>query len=181
MDTSNLSPLNWFRKEESTDSYMNPVLTPGNHGLDLYGGPMSTAMEHVFDDPIRRSHERLTRGKGSQIATTLPKPDVDVTGDGTQYMVTVELPGVEDKDIQVELLETTRSASVAKEAGGRKKGKGYYRMERSYGSFRRILTLPADAEITGATACHKDGVLTITFPRKPVAPSNNRSIELTKR
>ena len=212
MDTSKLSPWNWFRKEENSEYSPNPVLSPGNpgldlyggpmstdmehvfdhmrkrrqslpgnNGLDLYGGPMSTAMEHVFDELIRRSHERLARGKGSQIETALLKPDLDVTGDGGQYMVAVELPGVEDKDIHVELLDDNSiSISGEKRREEEKKGQGYYRMERSYGSFRRILTLPADADISAIKASHKDGVLTISLPRKAADLSGSKRIELTK-
>ena len=44
--------------------------------------------------------------------------------------------------------------------------KGYYRMERSYGSFRRVLSLPEDVETDKITATHKDGVLSIEIPRK---------------
>ena len=61
---------------------------------------------------------------------------------------------------------------------GRKKG--YYRMERSYGSFRRVLSLPEDVETDKITATHKDGVLSIEIPRKEPEKPAARKIEVVK-
>ena len=58
--------------------------------------------------------------------------------------------------------------------------KGYYRMERSYGSFRRVLSLPEDVETDKITATHKDGVLSIEIPRKEPEKPAARKIEVVK-
>ena len=59
------------------------------------------------------------------------------------------------------------------------KEKDFYRIERSYGSFQRVLSLPEDVDQDGISAGFKDGVLTVTMPRKEVAGAEVKTIEIT--
>ena len=56
--------------------------------------------------------------------------------------------------------------------------KNYYRMERSYGAFQRVLSLPEDADQDGIEATFKKGVLTVTLPKKSIPKSGVRQIEV---
>ena len=58
------------------------------------------------------------------------------------------------------------------------KEKNYYRMERSYGAFQRVLSLPEDADQDGIEATFKKGVLTVTLPKKSIPKSGVRQIEV---
>jgi HSP20 family protein len=58
------------------------------------------------------------------------------------------------------------------------KGKNYYRMERSYGSFQRMLSLPEDADQNEVTATFMKGVLTVTMPRKALPKADVKQIEV---
>ncbi len=58
------------------------------------------------------------------------------------------------------------------------KDKNYYRMERSYGSFQRVLSLPEDADQEGVAATFKNDVLTVTMPRKAAPQAHVRQIEI---
>lgn len=114
------------------------------------------------------------------------RPSLDITGNEKQYQVTVELPGVKESDLQVEVdndmlrvYGEKRYEHEEKEGEG-DNGRGYYRMERSYGSFQRTLSLPEDVDAEGVTAVHKEGILTITLPRKEAIKQENRRIAITK-
>jgi HSP20 family protein len=63
--------------------------------------------------------------------------------------------------------------------GEKKEKKNYYRQERFYGSFQRTLSLPEDADQEGIKASFKQGVLTVTLPRKALPKPDTKKIEIT--
>lgn len=108
------------------------------------------------------------------------KPKLDLGVSDTQYTVTVELPGVDEKDIAVEVDRDTLTVSGEKkrETETGNDGKGAYRMERSYGSFHRSLVLPEDTNVDGIKAGFDKGVLTVMIPRSE--PRDTKKIEIAK-
>lgn len=95
---------------------------------------------------------------------------------------TVELPGVAQDQVNIEVRDNMLIVEGEKknETEDKDEKKGYYRMERSYGSFRRVLSLPEDVETDKITATHKDGVLSIEIPRKEPEKPAARKIEVVK-
>lgn len=183
METAKLNPWNWFRKEEGNDS-ITPALRPSRKSeMGVYGSPLFSAMENLMDSMFRDSMFRLAPFGGRAIGRSLEsvlKPSLDISTDEKEYRISVELPGVEEKDVHVELEDNSLRISGEKRHEEEDKSKGYYRVERSYGSFQRILTLPRDVDASAIKASHKQGVLTITLPRKALAPSENKRIEISK-
>ena len=108
-----------------------------------------------FFSPWRAFSGMAPRSADNAPDMLIPHMDLSVTD--TAYKATVELPGVAQDQV-----------------------KGYYRMERSYGSFRRVLSLPEDVETDKITATHKDGVLSIEIPRKEPEKPAARKIEVVK-
>lgn len=108
------------------------------------------------------------------------RPRLDMTGDDREYRVTVEVPGVCPDDISLEMRDGALLLRGEKKQETRGDDKGVYRMERSYGSFERILSLPEDASEDAITASHKDGVLTITIPRREKTEPETKKIAISK-
>ena len=109
-------------------------------------------------------------------------PQMDLTVSDKAYKATVELPGVPQDQVNIEVRDNMLIVEGEKkqETEDKDEKKGYYRMERSYGSFRRALSLPEDAEIDGIAATHRDGVLSIEIPRKKPEKPAARKIAVAK-
>ena len=96
-------------------------------------------------------------------------PAIDIRDDENAITVKAEVPGCRAEDVDISVQGNTLTISGEKKHEEEKKEKGYYYAERSYGSFRRDLTLPADVDSTKIDAACKDGVLTITLPKSEKA------------
>lgn len=94
------------------------------------------------------------------------------------YTIAVEVPGVDENDFQVEIANDTLIIRGEKKQEKEEKDKNYYRMERSYGSFQRVLSLPEDADQEGVSANFKNGVLKVSMPRKAAPQAHVRQIEI---
>jgi HSP20 family protein len=92
--------------------------------------------------------------------------------------VSVELPGVDENEIQIELVNDTLKIKGEKKQQKEEKERNYYRMERSYGSFQRTLSLPEDADQDDIKAVYKNGVMNITIPRKAASKTETKQIEI---
>jgi HSP20 family protein len=106
------------------------------------------------------------------------KPQVDIAATDREYVITAEVPGMEANDLQLELLDDTLLIRGEKRQEWEKKNAGVYRMERRYGAFERVLSLPDDADPDRMDAKLKQGVLTVTMPRKSGAKAASRMIEV---
>jgi HSP20 family protein len=103
-------------------------------------------------------------------------PRLDVTEDEKAFHVTAELPGMSDKDVAVSLTERTLSIRGEKKQEKETKEKNVHRSERSYGSFRRTIELPSDADAAKIEATFRDGVLKIELPKTKEAQAKVRQI-----
>lgn len=92
-------------------------------------------------------------------------PDIEVSENEKEIKVNAELPGLDEKDIDVSLTENTLTISGEKKEEKESNDKGYYMKERTYGSFRRSIPLYAEIEAENIDAHFKKGVLTITLPK----------------
>ena len=105
-------------------------------------------------------------------------PQLDIGESQKDYTITVEIPGVQEKDIDLTLIDSTLTIRGEKRDEHENQEKHYYRIERSYGSFQRILSLPTDADENTVKAKFRDGVLTITIAKDPQAKSPVRKIAI---
>jgi HSP20 family protein len=101
-------------------------------------------------------------------------PRVDVVEGDKEITVSAELPGIDEKEIDVSLSHGVLTISGEKQEKKEDKGKNYYRMERSYGSFRRSVPLPSEVDEDKAEATFKKGVLTITLPKTAEVQARKR-------
>lgn len=103
-------------------------------------------------------------------------PATDVVETDKEIEITAELPGLEDKDVQIDLSDNVLTIRGEKKAQREEKDKNYRMVERSYGSFYRSLELPAGVDAGAIKATITNGVLKVTVP-KP-APAQAKKIEV---
>lgn len=136
-------------------------------------------------DRMRREMDRLFQDGSNRLARFggargLPSydPDLDFRETPKEYVVRLDLPGIEKDKIDVKVKNGTLVVSGRRETEAEDEGEegGYYRMERSFGSFTRSFPLPADASSEGMTAEAKNGVLTVRIPRVPDKKSADHSV-----
>jgi len=109
---------------------------------------------------------------------TLPTPAVDITEDDAAYKVTAELPGMEEKDIEVALSDDLLTIKGEKTAETEEKDKNTYLSERCYGAFQRSFVVPEGVDSDKIKADFAKGVLTVTLPK--AAPAQKKTIEVKK-
>jgi HSP20 family protein len=103
-------------------------------------------------------------------------PSLDVTEDDKGFNVSVELPGMDEKDVAVSVRDRVLTIRGEKKEEKEKKEKDVYRSERAYGSFRRVMELPADVDAEKIEASFKKGVLTIALPKSKEAQAKVKQI-----
>ena len=103
-------------------------------------------------------------------------PHVDVSETDKEIKVSAELPGMDDKDIDVSLTRDALTIKGEKKEEKEDKGKDYYKMERSYGSFTRSIPLPVEVDTDKVQATFKKGVLEITLPKTAKAIQETKKI-----
>jgi HSP20 family protein len=152
---------------------------PATTGRSLLqdNGPVSWLrgeIDRLFDDfgqPGRSLFNFPARVSG-------PVPAIELADGGKDYTLTAELPGLTDKDVNVELADGVLSISGEKSEEAERKDGGYLLSERRYGSFRRQVALPADADPEAIAATFKDGVLTLTIGKDQKAAARTRKIPI---
>ncbi len=95
-------------------------------------------------------------------------PTLDIAEDENSYKVTVELPGVDPKDVDISYDNGVLTLQGEKKEETEKKEKNYHRVERRYGSFSRSVRFPAQVEPDKVKANYKNGLLHIELPKSEV-------------
>jgi HSP20 family protein len=153
-----------------------PQVTQNNNTISPF-----SAIDRFFDDAFDSFgllSPSLLRSRGiGAISTMYPKVDVSETD--TEIKVVANIPGIDPKDVSIEVGDDYLSLSgvITKEDKTEKKGK-IYRYEREYGEFRREFSLPARVNKDGIVAKAKNGVLSITLPKSPEEMKKKVTIEV---
>lgn len=106
------------------------------------------------------------------------QPKVNITDSEKDIMVSIELPGIDEKDIELSLTKDALIIKGEKTEEKEEKGKNFHRMERSYGSFSRTLPLPVEVVADKAEATYKKGVLTVLLPKTAEAVKETKKIPI---
>ena len=122
-------------------------------------------------DPFRRF--------GSKVSEFFA-PAAEASASDDDYVVKVELPGVKEADINIEIHDNVLTVRGEKESSRKEEGKTYYFSERTFGSFQRSFRLPQDVQESDINAGFADGVLTVSLPKQPEAATKARKIEIQK-
>jgi len=119
------------------------------------------------------------RNFGSRVADWLA-PASDASSNEDAYRITMELPGVEEKDIELSVHDGMVTVTGEKSATREEQGETWFFSERQYGQFSRSFRLPPDADGDKVDAHLKDGVLSVTIPRHSKAPKESRKVEIRR-
>ncbi|MBX9688460.1 MAG: Hsp20/alpha crystallin family protein [Candidatus Obscuribacterales bacterium] len=103
---------------------------------------------------------------------------LDLKDNETQIVLSAEVPGIEQKDIEVTVTPDSLIISGEKKEEKEEKEKGYYRSERSFGSFHRVIPLPCEVEKDNVEATYKNGVLRIVLPKNKNAIKESKKVEI---
>lgn len=181
MAISMLNPWNWFKREHEqtlpvrrTEPEAGVPATP----LDQFHAEFDRMVETMFSDFGLRSPLFNPGAIESRLGDMAIKPKMDVYGTDKEYVIQAELPGIDEKDLSIELHDDALILSAERHHEEQSEDKGYYRVERSHGSFRRVLDLPDDADRDKISAKLNQGVLCITMPRTGQPRSNSRRIAI---
>lgn len=143
-------------------------------------------MDRVFDDFIERVPSfpfgarafevEPMRGFGRMFSANVPA--IDFAEEDNRYVLTAELPGLGDKDVELSLVEDVLTIKGEKKDEREEKGAGFRVSERRYGAFRRSFRLPDDVDAEKIAASFKKGVLTVELPKLPEAAAKAKKIEI---
>lgn len=135
---------------------------------------MTTSMPSWFDhiyEPLRRAGERVAE-------FFAPSSEAAVAPD--YYEISIELPGVSDEDINVEVHDGRLTVTGEKRSETKEEGRSYFFSERTYGKFQRAFRLPPDANADKVSASHKDGVLVIKVAKLAATAQGTKSIPINR-
>lgn len=137
----------------------------------------------IAANPFMTLHHEIDRlfedfMRGWPTADRVPEfiPEMDVTESDKEIEVTVELPGLQEKDVQVNVADNLLTIKGEKKAETEEKNKNYRLYERSYGAFSRTIELPSGIDPGAIKASLSNGVLKVTVP-KP-APAQVKKVEV---
>jgi HSP20 family protein len=120
------------------------------------------------------------RSFGTRLAEWVA-PASEASSDDKLYRISLELPGVEEKDIDISIDDEVVTVKGEKKTSREEKGETWYFSERQFGSFSRSFRLPADADESKLSAELKDGVLTLSVPKAgPEASVKARKVAISK-
>ncbi|MEL0107693.1 MAG: Hsp20/alpha crystallin family protein [Rhodospirillaceae bacterium] len=108
--------------------------------------------------------------------STAARPSTDVEETDKAYEISVELPGIDEKDVELSLRDDILTLKGEKKSEKEEKKKDYHVMERHFGSFQRSFRLPADVDDKKIDAEFSRGVLKITLPKSAKAQESHRKI-----
>ncbi len=125
---------------------------------------------NFLDDPIFRPFFGTTTER-----STSWQPVVDIFEEGDHIVLTADLPGVKKEDLSIDIENRVLTLKGKREYRTKVKEKHFYRRERSFGSFQRAFSLPADIKTEEINAEFKDGILRIDIPK----PEKEKSKQVT--
>jgi len=126
-------------------------------------------MNRLFED-FTRGFEMTPFGEQNWM------PRVNVSENDKEVCVTAELPGMEEKDLDVTLAKNALTLKGEKKEEREEKDRNYHRVERTYGSFYREIPLPVEVEADKVDAKFKNGVLTVTLPKSHQAQAAAKKV-----
>jgi HSP20 family protein len=152
---------------------LNPNPTKGIETI------MSTTLSVDPLHGLRLFEDAMTRIMSEPRASRPWSPAVDILETEDALIVKADLPNVKIEDLDIRVENQTLTISGARKFEKEENVKGYHRIERSYGEFVRSFAVPSTVDTEKVAANYKDGVLTITLPRKESAKPKQVKVNVT--
>ncbi len=122
----------------------------------------------------------LLEGEGEDLGVSEWYPRMDVVEKDKEILVKMDLPGMEEKNINISVEGNILTISGERKMEKKEERENYHRIERLYGEFSRSLTLPNSVEVDKINAKYKNGVLEVSLPKKEEAKPKKISIKVEK-
>lgn len=119
---------------------------------DIFGKRFSDIMDEFFNDAVATRQQAFA-------------PSIDISETDKQYLIDVEVPGIDKKDIELNVDNNTLVISGERTFEKKEEDKHYHRVESSYGNFSRSFTLPDNVESESIQATYNNGILHITIEK----------------
>jgi HSP20 family protein len=130
---------------------------------------MNRLFNEFFSRPAGYEEESTVQGKWT--------PAVDIYETDSEVVLKAELPGMTQEDIHIEIRENVLTLKGERKQESEAEEGEYHRVERSYGTFQRMFTLPSVIQHEKVKARYKDGVLEVTMPKAEAAKPKHIAIE----
>ena len=134
--------------------------------------------QNQFERFLREAFSPVS-GEG-EVSTRTWAPPVDIYENGDNLVLKAELPGINPDDVEIRVEDNTLYLKGERKSEKDVKEQNYHRVERSYGTFARSFSLPNSVDADKVTANFKDGVLTLTMPKKEEAKPKTIKINVSK-
>ena len=144
--------------------------------FEPFGG--LSAAQSQFDRFLRDAFSPAVAG--GEASTRTWAPPVDIYENGDSLVLKAELPGVNPDDVEIRVEDNTLYLKGDRKFEKEVKEQNYHRIERSYGTFTRTFSLPNSIDADKVGASYKDGILTLTMPKKEEAKPKTIKINVTK-
>jgi HSP20 family protein len=133
-------------------------------------------MNHLFDELMHSDREFEPFPK---LENAIWAPAIELKETDAELVVKAVIPGVEAKELDVQVSETAVSITGEHREEKRTEEKGYFRSELQYGQFQRVVPLPVSVKHDQVQSEFKDGVLTLTLPKAESSPPKVTKVDLT--
>lgn len=121
-------------------------------GRDIFGKRFSDIMDEFFNDAVATRRDTFT-------------PSIDISETEKQFVIDVEVPGVDKKDIELSIENNTLTISGERKFEKKEDNKQYHRVESHYGTFSRTFSLPDNVKTESIHASYNNGILSITVDK----------------
>jgi HSP20 family protein len=158
-------------KSHANESKKPTALSPW-HGWDMLE-PLHREIDRLFETFPTAAWPSFFHERGAGIVSM---PAVDIVEKDNAYEITAELPGIDEKNVDVKYADGMLTIRGEKEESKEEKKKDYHLSERRYGSFHRSFSVPAGTDPDRITASFSKGVLTVTLPKSAEARSKEKKI-----
>ena len=115
---------------------------------------------------------------GLDLSNSLNNSDLEIYEDKENYYLETDMPGIDKKDISIEINKGHLKIEAERKSEEEKKDKKYYRMYRSYGKIVKTIPLPENTDTTKIDATMKDGILKLSIPKREIGEEDIKKIEI---
>ena len=158
-----LIPFRWAKDTEGSRGFDSPITSLQRD--------MNRLVDHFFND------FDMAPAAFGRTETSIT-PSVNVSEGDKEFRVTVELPGVDEKNVELSLNQNVLTIKGEKKFEKEETEKNFTRIERTYGSFYRAIPFATDLDESKVRAEYKKGILYVTLPKAPSAIKEARKIEI---
>jgi HSP20 family protein len=136
------------------------------------------SVSHFDPLGLRFFEDAVTRLMSEPRASRPWSPAVDIQETEDALILNADLPGLEMKNIDIRLENETLTIQGERQFEKDEQARGYHRIERSYGTFVRSFSVPASIDVEKVGAEYRNGVLTVTLPKKEAAKPRQVKVEV---